>query len=40
MDAAGAGKFIQILGDIATPHATAVKQAVAWYRKYLRVRSS
>ena len=32
-----AGKFIRAFGDIATPHETAVRQTVAWYREFLRV---
>ena len=35
-----ASKFIQAFGDIATPHETAVKETLAWYRKYLEARSS
>jgi nucleoside-diphosphate-sugar epimerase len=33
-----ASKFIQAFGDIATPHATAIKETVAWYRKFLEIR--
>jgi nucleoside-diphosphate-sugar epimerase len=33
-----ASKFIQAFGDIATPHATAVKETVAWYRTFLKNR--
>lgn len=29
-----ASKFIQAFGDIATPHETAVKETLAWYRKW------
>jgi nucleoside-diphosphate-sugar epimerase len=32
-------KFIQVFGDIATPHATAVKETVAWYHAFLKARS-
>jgi nucleoside-diphosphate-sugar epimerase len=31
-------KFIQTFGDIATPHATAVKETIAWYRTFLKNR--
>jgi nucleoside-diphosphate-sugar epimerase len=31
-------KFIQAFGNIATPHAAAVKETVAWYRKFLAAR--
>jgi nucleoside-diphosphate-sugar epimerase len=34
-----ASKFIQAFGDIATPHATAVKETVDWYRAFLKARS-
>jgi nucleoside-diphosphate-sugar epimerase len=32
-------KFIRAFGDIATPHAIAVKETVAWYRTFLKARS-
>jgi nucleoside-diphosphate-sugar epimerase len=31
-----ASKFVQAFGDIATPHAQAVKETLAWYREHLR----
>ncbi len=31
-----ASKFIKAFGDIATPHETAVKETVAWYRETLK----
>ena len=34
-----ASKFTQAFGDIATPHATAVKETVAWYRTFLTTSS-
>lgn len=33
-----AGKFTRAFGDIATPHETAVKETLAWYRQYLKQR--
>ncbi|MGB8214313.1 MAG: NAD-dependent epimerase/dehydratase family protein [Anaerolineales bacterium] len=35
-----ASEFIQAFGDIATPHERAVKETVAWYREFLKTRSS
>lgn len=32
-------KFIQAFGDIATPHETAVKETIYWYRAFLKDRS-
>jgi len=32
-------KFLKAFGDIATPHEAAVRETVAWYRKYLKSRS-
>jgi hypothetical protein len=40
MNAVDAGKFIQIFDDIATPHATAVKETIDWYRTFLKSHSS
>ena len=34
-----ASQFIQTFGDIASPHATAVKETVAWYRIFLQTHS-
>jgi nucleoside-diphosphate-sugar epimerase len=33
-------KFIKAFGDIATPHATGVKETVAWYRKFVEAHKS
>jgi len=30
-----ASQFIKAFGDIATPHAAAVKETIAWYRQKL-----
>jgi nucleoside-diphosphate-sugar epimerase len=30
-----ASKFVEAFGDIATPHETAVKETIAWYREFL-----
>jgi nucleoside-diphosphate-sugar epimerase len=35
-----AGKFIRSFGDVATPHETAVKETLAWYRTFLKARSN
>jgi len=32
-------KFVKAFGDIATPHATAVKETLAWYRTFLKAHS-
>lgn len=34
-----ASKFVKAFGDIATPHEAAVRETVAWYRKFLKSRS-
>jgi len=31
-----AEKFVRAFGDIATPHDTAVKETLAWYRAFAR----
>jgi len=31
-----AEKFIRTFGDISTPHETAVRETLAWYRSHLK----
>ena len=33
------GKFVKAFGNIATPHETAVKETLAWYREFLKAKA-